>query len=69
MKANLRQIKKQRQYSDEFKKELVTLYESGKNSVLELEKLYGVSTVVIYCWIYKFSTFNTKGVRVVGDER
>ena len=65
MKANLRQIKKQRQYSDEFKKELVTLYESGKNSVLELEKLYGVSTVVIYRWIYKFSTFNTKGVRVV----
>jgi len=65
MKANLRKIKKKRQYSDEFKKELVTLFESGENSVLELQKLYDVNTVVIYRWIYKFSTYNKKGVRVV----
>jgi len=65
MKANLRKIKKKRQYSDEFKKELVTLFESAENSVLELQKLYDVNTVVIYRWIYKFSTYNKKGVRVV----
>ena len=65
MKANLRKIKKNRKYSEEFKKELVTLFESGQYSVLELEKLYSVSSTVIYRWIYKFSTFNKKGVRVV----
>lgn len=65
MKANLRKIKKTRYYSAEFKKELVTLFESGKFSVPQLVKLYGVGKVTIYNWIYKFSTFNEKGIRVV----
>jgi hypothetical protein len=30
-----------------------------------LEKLYGISNSLIYNWIYKFSTFNEKGFRVV----
>lgn len=30
-----------------------------------MEKLYGISNSLIYNWIYKFSTFNEKGVRVV----
>jgi len=33
MKTNLRKIKKTRYYSDAFKKELVSLFESGKFSV------------------------------------
>jgi transposase-like protein len=65
MKANLKEIRKQRHYSDDFKKELVNLFESGKYSVLQLEKLYGVRNPNIYNWIYKFSTFNQKGIRVV----
>lgn len=65
MKANLREIRKQRVYSDEFKKELVSLFESGKYSVPQLEKLYGVVNPTIYQWIYKFSTFNEKGFRVI----
>lgn len=65
MKANLREIRKYRRYSDEFKKEIVSIFESGKLSVLQIEKLYGVSDVSVYEWIYKFSTFNEKGFRVL----
>ena len=65
MRTNLRKLKKQRHYSDEFKKEVVSLFEKGSYSVLQLEKLYGIGNVSIYRWIYKFSTFNEKGIRVV----
>ena len=65
MKANLKQLRKNRKYSEEFKKEIVSLFEKGKFSVIQLEKLYDVHNVTIYNWIYKFSTFNEKGIRVV----
>lgn len=65
MNANLKEIRKRRVYSEEFKKEIVSFYESRKYSVLQLERLYGVNNVTIYHWIYKFSTFNEKGIRVV----
>ena len=65
MKANLKIIRKQRHYSKEFKLHLVKEFESGKFSVPQLEKLYGVSNGTIYNWIYKFSTFNKKGIRIV----
>lgn len=65
MKANLRSIRKKRIYSKEFKHQLVSEFESGKYSVLELEKLHGVCDQTIYNWIYKFSIFNKKGYRVV----
>lgn len=65
MKANVKQIRKHRRYSEEFKKEIVSFFESGKFSVLQIERLYGIDNVLIYRWIYKFSTFNEKGFRVV----
>ena len=65
MKANIKQIRKYRKYSIEFKQKLVKEFESGKQSVHELERLYGVSNVSIYKWIYKYSTFNQKGYRIV----
>lgn len=65
MKANVRSIRKQRKYSEEFKKRLVADFEKGKYSVPQLERLHGVSNGTIYRWIYKFSTFNEKGFRVV----
>lgn len=65
MKANVRSIRKQRVYSEEFKKQIVSEFESGKFSVPQLEKLHGVSNGSIYRWIYKFSTFNKIGFRVV----
>lgn len=65
MRSTIREIRKQRVYSNEFKQELVDLFESGKFSVLQLEKLYGVANNTIYQWIYKQSSFNQKGYRVI----
>jgi len=65
MKANVRAIRKQRRYSEEFKRSIVSEYESGKFSVLQLERLHGVANPSIYSWIYKYSTFNQQGYRVV----
>lgn len=65
MKANVRVIRKQRKYSIEFKKRIVADFESGKYSVPQLEKLHGVGNNTIYRWIYKFSTFNEQGFRII----
>jgi transposase len=65
MKANVGSIRKHRKYSIEFKKRIVTDFENGKFSVPQLERLHGVRNSLIYSWIYKFSTFNEHGFRVV----
>jgi len=65
MQANLKKVRKRRHYSEEFKKQLVSEYEGGQYSVIELSRLHGIHHQVIYRWIYKYSTFNKKGYRVV----
>ena len=65
MRANVRSIRKQRRYSEEFKRAIVSDFEGGKYSVLQLAKLHGISDQLIYNWIYKYSKFNEKGYRVV----
>ncbi|SDK89838.1 Transposase [Salinimicrobium catena] len=68
MKPNVRLLRKSRQYSEEFKKQVVADFESGELSVRQLSKLHGIANPVIYRWIYKFSNFNEKGFRVVEME-
>jgi transposase len=58
-------IQKRRQYSIEFKQELVRLFDMGKFSVSQLDRLYGVRGRLIYRWIYQHSRFNEKGCRIV----
>jgi len=65
MQAKIRVIQKHRVFSEEFKKELVRLFETGRFSVDQLDRLYGVPYQSIYNWIYKYSTFNEKGSRIV----
>ena len=65
MKSNFRSVRKHRRYSEEFKKSLVKDFESGKFSVYQLSSLHGVCVPSIYQWIYKYSTFNQEGYRVV----
>ena len=65
MRTHVQRIRKKRRYSESFKKELVEEFENGKYSVLQLARLYGVHYTSLYDWIYKFSTFNEKGYRVV----
>ncbi|MGO2359178.1 transposase [Mesonia sp.] len=52
-------------YSEDFKLRMVKLYESGKHSVYELEKIYDISNASIYKWIHKYSKYNKKSVKVV----
>lgn len=65
MKANLKKVRIYRRYSEDFKKQLVADYESGHYSIVELERLHGINNASIYRWVYKYSTFNKKGYRVV----
>lgn len=65
MRANVSQIRKGLRYDEEFKKAIVSDFEKGKYSVLQLSKLHGIPFQSIYRWIYKFSTFNEKGYRIV----
>jgi transposase len=68
MEANLREIRKHRRYSEDFKKRIVASFEKGEFSVLQLEKLYGIRNTNIYNWVYKYSNFNEKGCRIVEME-
>lgn len=65
MKANLKTIRKKRIYSVEFKRKIVKDFESGQFSVPQLEKLHNIGNPLIYRWIYKFSTFNEQGSRII----
>ena len=65
MNTNIRLIRKARRYSEEFKRSIVTKFESGEFGVYELERLYGITNASIYRWIYEFSTFNKEGYRIV----
>jgi transposase len=60
-----KQIQRARVFSEDFKKSLVNEYESGKLSVLELSELHKITTAVIYRWIYRYSTYQNKSVKVV----
>ncbi|NNF01707.1 MAG: transposase [Bacteroidia bacterium] len=65
MKPNLKHIRKHRKFSDDFRRQMVKEFEAGKHSVAQLSKHYHLSPQTIYNWIYKFSTFNEKGYRIV----
>jgi transposase-like protein len=68
MEANLKEIRKHRRYSEDFKKSIVASFEKGEFSVGQLEKLYGIRNASIYSWVYKYSNFNEKGLRIVEME-
>jgi transposase len=69
MKTNIKLIKKHRQFSEAFKKQIVKDFESGRFSVPQIERLHCISNKSIYKWIYKFSTFNQQGYRIVEMKR
>lgn len=58
-------IKRARVFSEEFKKTCVKDYESGQFTVKELSGLYQIQAMIIYRWIYKYSAYNKRKVRVV----
>lgn len=65
MKGVIRRIQKRRKFTEDFKKSVVKEYEKGTYSVKELSKLHGVVCQTVYNWIYKYSSVNERGYRVV----
>ncbi len=58
-------LRLKRVFSCEFKKARLKEYETGKFTALEISRLYGVCYSVVYTWIYKYSSYNKKGLKVV----
>lgn len=58
-------VKHYRRFSEDFKLKIVKEYESGQSSALELEKIYDISSTVIYKWIYRYSKYNKQSIQIV----
>jgi transposase len=58
-------INSKRVFAEEFKRARVKEYEKGTFTVNELSKLYHIQTVVLYRWIYKYSAYNKRSIKVV----
>lgn len=69
MNNNVKLVKKYRRYTNDFKKSLVSDFESGRYSIPQLSRLHNIDPRQLYNWIYKFSTFNEKGIRIIEMEK
>ncbi len=65
MKTSKKLIRKQRKFSEDFKRKIVADFESGKFSVPQLERLHHIANSLIYNWIYRYSKLNKRGQRIV----
>lgn len=60
-----KRINSRREFSEEFKRKIVDDFEKGVLSVPQMERYYRISNRSIYKWIYKYSTYNEKNIRIV----
>ena len=58
-------LRKNRVYEENFKRTLVEEFESGKFSVTQLSRSHNIHRSLLYQWIYRYSTVNEKGYRIV----
>jgi transposase-like protein len=61
-------LRKRRIFSESFKRARVKEYESGELTVLEISRLYGICPQTIYIWIYKYSVYNRKSLKIVEEK-
>lgn len=54
-----------RNFSDSFKRDVVSRIEKNEFTVREVSDLYGVSTTAVYKWVYKYSILYQKGYRQI----
>ncbi len=54
-----------RRFSLEFKKEKVKMIEEGQVTVLQISRLYDVSTTAIYKWLKKYGRYWKTEIKVV----
>jgi transposase len=55
-------------FSEAFKREKVKLYQEGKVSALQIQRMYSVSSSAVYKWIAKYGTL-PKGERMVVEKQ
>ena len=58
-------IRTPRHFSQEFKKSKVTELVEKQITVTQISRLYGVSRVSVYRWLYKYSTHHEKKTNLV----
>ena len=58
-------INQRRIFSEDFKKARIKEYESGKFTIQELSRIFDIQATIIYRWIYQYSVYNKKSVKVV----
>lgn len=60
-----KRLQRRRIYSEEFKLQIVKIYESGQRTALELTRDYGLAKQTVYRWIYQYSNYNRKSLQIV----
>ena len=60
-----KQLQPKRIFGECFRKNLVHEFERGKFTVLELARLHGINPVTIYKWIYRYSSYQTRNIKIV----
>ena len=65
MKKVKKHIRKKRSFTEEFRNKILEEFETGRFSVKELDYLHQIHPQLIYLWIYKYSTVNKRGYRVI----
>lgn len=65
MSKPVKQLRRRRTYSEDFKRSLVSEYESGESTVLELSRRYQIGFQSIYVWIRRYSLYQEKGYLIV----
>lgn len=60
-----KKLRSRKVYSESFKKARVKEYERGEYTVLQISRLFQLSDVTVYNWIYRYSTYNRKGYKIV----
>lgn len=58
-------IRPRRIFSTEFKRQKVTELTSGKITIANFSKLWGIRKHIVYRWIYKYSPEHKKGTTMV----
>ncbi len=54
-----------RTFSESFKRQKVAEIDSGKSSIAEISRLYGVSPSAVYKWLKKYSLSYKPGIKMV----
>jgi transposase-like protein len=60
--------KRHRIFSDDFKKSRVMEIEQGLYRVVDISRLYEVSSTSVYQWLYRYGVKYQKGVRMVVEQ-